>query len=133
MKALDTNVLVRFLTGDDHAQSTKVAVLFHGAESSGERFHVSSLVILELIWVLESLYKYRRDEILTAVGNMLALPVLSLEGPDVIEGFLGAAEGSKADLSDILIGFSSKAQDCETTLTFDKKAAKETALFRPLT
>jgi predicted nucleic-acid-binding protein len=132
MKALDTNVLVRFLTSDDEIQAGKVAVLFRAAEAQGERFHVSLLVLLELIWVLESLYKYKRDEILSAVGKMLALPLLSMESPDIIESFLNAAPGSKADLSDILIGVAGKAKDCETTLTFDKKAAKEAALFHVL-
>jgi predicted nucleic-acid-binding protein len=132
MKALDTNVLVRFLTGDDPAQSGKVISLFRSAQASGERFHVCSLVLLELAWVLESLYKYRREEILSAFENMLALPVLSMESPEIIEAFLAAAAGSKADLSDLLIGVSSKARECEITLTFDKKAAKETALFQSL-
>jgi predicted nucleic-acid-binding protein len=132
VKALDTNILVRFLTGDDPAQAGKVAALFRTAESRQERFHVSILVLLELVWVLESLYEYRRGEILSAVEKMLALPVLSMESPDLIEAFLGAAAAMKADLSDILIGAAGKVRDCETTLTFDKKAAKESGLFHIL-
>jgi predicted nucleic-acid-binding protein len=132
MKALDTNVLVRFLTGDDTTQTAKVAAMFRAAERNGERFHVGLLVLLEMIWVLESLYKYRRDEILAAVEKMLALPLLAMESPEIIESFLYASPGAKADLSDILIGVAGKAKDCETTLTFDKKAAKEASLFRIL-
>jgi predicted nucleic-acid-binding protein len=132
MKALDTNILVRFLTGDDPAQAGKVVALFRVAESRQERFHVSILVLLELVWVLESLYEYRRGEILSAVEKMLALPVLSMESPDLIEAFLGAAAAMKADLSDILIGAAGKVRDCETTLTFDKKAAKGSGLFHIL-
>ena len=132
MKALDTNVLVRFLTGDDAAQAGKVVAMLRAAEDRQERFHVGILVLLELVWVLESLYNYRREEIASAVEKMLALPVLSLESPDIVESFLSLSAVTKADLSDILIGVAGKAKDCETTLTFDKKAAKETGLFRIL-
>lgn len=132
MKALDTSVLVRFLTGDDAVQAGKVVAVLRAAENRQERFHVSILVLLELVWVLESLYKYRREEVLSAVENTPALPVLSMESPDVVESFLDLSSVSKADLPDILIGVAGKAKDCETTLTFDKKAAKESGLFRIL-
>ena len=132
MKALDTNVLVRFLTDDDASQAAKVAELFRTAEGNGERFHVSLLVLLETIWVLESLYRYKREEILSAAEHMLALPLLAMESPELIESFLSVSQGSKADLSDVLIGVAGKAKDCETTLTFDRKAARETTLFRIL-
>jgi predicted nucleic-acid-binding protein len=132
MKALDSNVLVRFLTRDDAVQAAKVATLFRTAEGNGERFHVSLMALLESVWVLESLYGYKRAEILSAVEKMLALPILALESPDLIEAFLIASQGAKADLSDVLIGVAGKAKDCETTLTFDRKAARETNLFRML-
>lgn len=132
MKALDTNVLVRFLTMDDQAQSRKVISLFRAAESDAERLHVSTLVLLELIWVLESLYRYSREEILSAFEKMLALQVLSIESPDLIESFIAVAPGSKADLSDLLIGAASRIRECETTLTFDRKAAKVSTLFQLL-
>lgn len=132
MKALDTNVLVRFLTMDDPAQSKKVIHLFRHAESNGERFHVSSLVLLELIWVLESLYRYERDDILAVFEKMLALQVLSIESPDLIESLLAAATGSKAELSDLLIGAAAHVRECDSTLTFDRKAAKASTLFQLL-
>lgn len=84
------------------------------------------------MWVLDAVYKYKREEILSAIEKMLALPVLSLESPDLLEAFLAAAQGSRTDLPDLLIGAAAKANDCEITLSFDKRAAKKGSLFRIL-
>jgi len=48
MKALDTNILVRFLTNDDAVQAKKVYQLFKNAEAKREHFFVPLLVVLEL-------------------------------------------------------------------------------------
>jgi predicted nucleic-acid-binding protein len=54
VKALDTNVLVRYLTADDESMVSRVQKLFDAAEESGEFFLVSLLVLLETLWVLRS-------------------------------------------------------------------------------
>ena len=46
MKALDTNVLVRFLMNDE-LQAQQVYQVFKAAEARHERFYVSLLVVLE--------------------------------------------------------------------------------------
>ena len=52
MKALDTNVLVRFLVKDDEQQAKTVYRLFKQAESKAEAFFIPILVVLETVWVL---------------------------------------------------------------------------------
>jgi predicted nucleic-acid-binding protein len=76
MKAVDTNILVRFLVGDDEAQARKVYSLFKTAEDRGESFHVPLIVILEMIWVLESVYEIPRKGIIESIGDLLASTVL---------------------------------------------------------
>jgi len=68
MKALDTNVVVRFLVGDDQAQAQKVYLLFKEAEKYKQEFYISILVVLEVIWVIESVYHIRRDELLASIS-----------------------------------------------------------------
>lgn len=57
MKALDTNVLIRFLVQDDVNQADK---LFSKAEQNKEVLFVPLLVVLEVIWVLQSAYSVTR-------------------------------------------------------------------------
>ena len=52
MRGLDTNVLVRFLTADDPEQAEAALRLVEIADSTGERLHISNIVLAELVWVL---------------------------------------------------------------------------------
>ncbi len=124
MKGLDTNILVRFLTGDDEIQAKKVYNIFKEAESSKNDFFVPLLVVLELIWVLESAYNITRLEILDSLSELLLMPILKFEQQSALQQFISSARGNRYDLSDLLIAHSSKLQGCESVLTFDKKASK---------
>ncbi|MBL0700185.1 MAG: hypothetical protein JJV92_04825 [Desulfosarcina sp.] len=56
MKAIDTNILIRFLVGEDEIQAQKVYSIFKKTESEKKELFVPLLVVLEMIWVLESVY-----------------------------------------------------------------------------
>ena len=124
MKALDTNILVRFLTGDDTAQAQKVYRLFKEAEAKRERFFVPLLVVLELLWVLEAVYDIPRTEIVEAINELIYLPVLKFENTSVLRMFVKNAANNNHDLSDLLIACAAKSNGCSVVLTFDKKAAQ---------
>jgi predicted nucleic-acid-binding protein len=124
MKALDTNVLVRFLVKDDEKQAAKIYSIFKQAESDNIVFWISSLVVLETIWVLESVYNEEQDEILNAIGEILLMPIFKFESQAAIRQFIFYARIYKLDLSDALIGCSARQSGCDKVLTFDKKASK---------
>ena len=123
MKALDTNVLVRFLVRDDKRQAETIYRVFKKAESDREVFFVPLLVVLETVWVLESVYKIPRKEILDSVNELILMPILKFETQPAILNFISAARETKMDLSDLLIAHSSKFSGCECVLTFDKRAS----------
>jgi len=124
MKALDTNILVRFLVKDDENQSESVYRLFKKAESEKDAFFVPLLVILETVWVLKAVYEISRPDILDAINDILYLPILKFEGQPALKRFLIDAQENSADLSDVLIACSARMSGCKTVLSFDKKATK---------
>ena len=124
MKALDTNVLVRFLVKDDEPQAKKVYTLFKQAEADKNYFYVPLLVVLETIWVLDSVYEIPRKEILDSINEILLMPILKFEAQLTIQRFIFLAGGNKIDLSDVLIACAAKISGCERILTFDKRASK---------
>jgi predicted nucleic-acid-binding protein len=124
MKGIDTNILVRFLIGDDEQQAKKVYNIFKKAESEKDELFVPLLVVLELIWVLESVYEISRADILDSIREFLLLPILRFEHKSVLQQFTLSAQANKYDLADLLIAHSAKMQGCETVLTFDKKVSK---------
>lgn len=131
MTGIDTNILVRMLVADDKQQAQKVLRLFKQAEQKGESFFVSNLVLLELVWVLESVYECDRDEIVAALERLTLMPVLSLEKTDAVYKVVQSAQDTSQDISDLLIAYCAAEAGCDRLLTFDKRAAKH-KLFQKL-
>lgn len=124
MKAVDTNLLVHFLVKDDEAQSEKVFELFYKAEQNNETYFVSTLVLLELVWVLKAVYGHSQSDIVRAIEGLNAMPVLMIEKSDAIYKALQASKKGNYDLSDLLIAYCSVSDNCDSVFTFDKNAAK---------
>ncbi|MFC1852689.1 PIN domain-containing protein [candidate division CSSED10-310 bacterium] len=124
MKALNTNILIRFLVKDDEQQAQVVYNTFKEAEKSKDVYFIPAVVLLETIWVLESVYNVARKEILDAIENLLLLPILSVDGQPAVRAFITSARKNRIDITDVLIACFAHYSGCESVLTFDKKAAR---------
>lgn len=123
MKALDTNVLIRFLVKDDARQAEIVYKKLKRAETEKDTFYVPLLIVLETVWVLESVYKITRQDILDSLNDLVLMPILDFESQSAIMNFISSARNNKTDLSDLLIAHAAKFSGCECVLTFDKRAS----------
>jgi len=92
VKAADTNVLVRVITGDDQAQLP----LAEAWLSSGA--WVSGLVLVELSWVLRSAYKFPKEDVLAAIEAVLSLPGISVEDEAIVRSAVGSWSAAKGDV-----------------------------------
>jgi predicted nucleic-acid-binding protein len=124
MKAIDTNVLIRFIMKDDEKQAQSVYQLFKQSEQNQQPLFVPLLVVLEVIWVLQSVYEIPDADIVQTFSDLLAMPVLSFESENVLENFIESTANTSFDLSDLLIANSAYSSACESIFTFDKKASK---------
>jgi len=68
MTAVDTNVVVRLLTGDDPKQAAAARSLFRS-----QPIWIAKTVLLETAWVLRSLYRYQEGAIRDAFIKLLGL------------------------------------------------------------
>ena len=103
MRAFDTNLLVRILTRDDEGQVAVIDRLLDEADESGESFFVPITVTLELEWVLRSLYKKSRADVIAAVNALLDNAALEIEHHEEVELALDAIAGrtARADFADV--------------------------------
>ena len=81
---LDTNVLLRFLVGDHKKQKDQAITWFKEAANGERVIVVKQLVIAEAVFVLESFYKHSREDIVSSMLPLLAMPVLDVEERDVL-------------------------------------------------
>ena len=87
MIALDTNVLVRFLTQDEPGQARAATDLISDLTQDNPGF-VCREVLVELVWVLERSYKFSSSEISGVLEGLLSASELVVEKADSIGSIL---------------------------------------------
>lgn len=115
MLALDTNIIVHYLTANHPEQFARASALI-----KGEDVYVCTTVLLESEWVLRRGYRFSRDQIVAALTAFAGLPRVTLEEPALIAKALDWMCGGM-DFADAL--HLTKAEGCEAFLSFDQRFA----------
>lgn len=79
------------------------------------------LVLCELEWVMDSLYRATRADIAAAIRTLRTTPPFVLENDGLVDRALQRYSEGKADLSDYLLGEIAVARGARTTYTFDRR------------
>jgi predicted nucleic-acid-binding protein len=77
--AIDTNLVVRFLTRDEAVQAARARALIGGGSVL-----VLQTVILETEWVLRTRYRFDRAAIGRGLRQVLGLPGITVEHPETV-------------------------------------------------
>ena len=115
MLAVDTNIIVRYLTADHPEQFAKADALIRG-----EDVYVCTTVVLETEWVLRRGYRLSRERIIAALTAFAGLPRVTLEEPTLAAKALEWMQ-SGLDFADAL--HLAKAAGCEAFVSFDRQFA----------
>jgi uncharacterized protein len=122
---IDTNLLVRYLTEDDTAKAKAVDDLLARAEQGRERLLVPSVVVAELVWVLESYYQMRSNQVVELVEAMLSTPGLEVQDAPLIRAALVTYVAGDVDFIDAWIMEFARLRKVDRVYTFDKRHFKE--------
>lgn len=119
MTAVDTNILVRIIVGDDKNQASRAAVFLR----SQEHVLIAKTVLLELGWVLAgSRYALDRVRIVAMIRALLTADNVEVEDAAAVNQALDWCERGM-DFADSLHLASAGSQ--QTFATFDKDLAKQ--------
>jgi predicted nucleic-acid-binding protein len=113
--AIDTDIIVRYLTADHPEQFARASELIHG-----EDVYVCTTVLLETEWVLRRGYRFSRDQVIAALTAFAGLPRVTLEGTASAAQALEWTR-SGMDFADALR--LATAQGCEAFISFDQRFA----------
>jgi predicted nucleic-acid-binding protein len=122
--SVDTNVLARLFVTDDLRQHA-IAKAFFAQRTTEDPVFVSTIVVVELAWLLEKTFDYRKSDIVAAVGAILDSPDFVVERHDVLGAALDIASNSKASVADAIIAAVAAAEGARVTMTFDVGAARD--------
>ncbi|MEM7239421.1 MAG: PIN domain-containing protein [Pseudomonadota bacterium] len=102
MIALDTNVLMRFLVGDDPAQAAASRVLT-GRCSGAAPALICREVLVELVRVLERGHGFGREATATTLDGLLAAGDLAVKEIDAAARAAHLSREGEADFADLMI------------------------------
>lgn len=125
MVSVDTNVVVRLLVSDDLNQQQEALRRITAVRDAGEEALVTSVVLAEISWVLDSCYGYGRADIASALRKLMQTRPFFLPDRGALISALDWYEVGKADFADYFVLALSLAQGANTLLTFDKKLLSE--------
>src|SRR5665213_2942205 len=124
MLAIDTNLIVRYLTGDQPKQSAAAQALIDGSD-----VFVGTTVLLETEWVLRSVYGFVPARICNALSAFAGLRRVTLENPGLTAKALSWMNRGM-DFADAL--HLAAARDCDAFVSFDQAFAKAANALRVL-
>jgi predicted nucleic-acid-binding protein len=124
MHGLDTNILVRYLTGDDLLQFRKAIEILERRLTPEEPGFVSLVTMADTVWVLETVYRFTRLEIAAGVERMLQADTLAIQNEQEVFTAAQALKSGRGAFADALIGALGQWAGCKSTWTFDQKAGR---------
>ena len=119
MRAVDTNVVVRLVTRDEPRQTARAeAFVAKGA-------WVSHIVLVEVIWVLDSVFELPHKQLVTAIDMLLNHRDLVLQEPEVVSAALARfRRRPRLGFSDCMVLESARKAGHVPLATFDKDLGK---------
>ena len=114
--AVDTNVLVRYLTWDDEGQAIEATSAIEVA------IIVPTIVLCELVWVLKRAYRCAGPEIIDILRRLIAIRAVEIERPAAEAGI--AMLGRGGDFADGVVRYEADRARCDRLVTFDQDFAR---------
>ena len=123
--ALDTSVVVRFLTGEPAPLADKARLRMEHEVASGNVLMVQDLVVIEAYFALQQYYGVPKKQALAALRDLFAEPGIVPEPGGVAADVLKTvtAASSKPGFADRII-HARACRDASVLLTFEKSAHK---------
>jgi predicted nucleic-acid-binding protein len=119
----DTNIFLRFITGDKSEYGLKARELFKQAQKGEFKIYLDELVFGEVVWTLQSFYKYSRREIYDNLSKFFDFDFMINPRKKILKRALETYVSTNLSFSDCWIYELSKSKSLELE-TFDKELQK---------
>jgi predicted nucleic-acid-binding protein len=117
---LDTNVLIRHLTGDPPAQARRATALLKRAEE----LLLADLIVAEVVYVLESFYEVERERVAELVRAIVGFPAIVVVDEPLLLRALELYEVERLDFAEAYLVASAEASGVGAIASFDRDIAR---------
>jgi predicted nucleic-acid-binding protein len=123
---VDTNVLVRHLTGDPPAMARR-ATRFLASAESGELL-LADLVLAEVVYVLESVYELDRPAVANAARAIVTFPAIAVDDPELLLRAVEVYENDRLDFAEAYLVASAERSGVRAVASFDKTVRRVSSI-----
>jgi len=113
---VDTNVLIRHLTGDPPNQAARATRYLAGADE----LLLPDLILAEVAYVLESFYETPRAQVATTLRAVLAYPAIRVLDADLLQRAVEVYEVHRLDFADAYLVASAERTGVGVVASFDR-------------
>ena len=121
---IDTSAILRMLVQDDDIKAQAVEILIRTAPEKSLVLHVIPVTMLEIVWVLEKVYKYPKKAVRELAEAIINTPQLKVELAEVFLNALKVYEEKNVKFADAVMGFWGMDKGITTVFTYDEKDFK---------
>jgi predicted nucleic acid-binding protein len=123
---LDTNVLIRHLTGHPPGRAHRATAFLAAADE----LLVPDLIIAEVVFVLESFYEIGRKRVAELARSVIGFPTIVVVDPPLLLRALEVYEINRIDFAEAYLVASAEASGVETIASFDRSIDRVTTVRR---
>jgi predicted nucleic-acid-binding protein len=113
---VDTNILIRHLTGDPPEMAARATAYLRGAPE----LFLADLVVAETVYVLESFYEAPREQVAQAVRSLLALDSIVIVDPALLLRAIEVYETARIDFAEAYLVACAETTDVLRIASFDR-------------
>ncbi|MGH2485218.1 MAG: PIN domain-containing protein [Ktedonobacterales bacterium] len=119
---VDTDVIIRLLTGDDPAKQAAAKALFEEVEQGRLTLVAPDTVIADAVYVLSSprLYSLSRAQVSALLTPLVRLTHFEVQNKTAVSQALALYETTNLDFGDLLIVASMRHAHADTLYSYDK-------------
>ena len=113
---IDTNILVRHLTGDPPAMAKRATAFL----ASQPELYLADLIVAETVYVLESFYKAPRDQVATAMRSLIAMRSMITVDPALLLRAIEIYDVDRLDFAEAYLVACAESTGVGSIASFDK-------------
>ena len=129
-RALDANILLRYVTGDHPEMSPRCRRLLERVEAGEESVFLPEAALADVAWTLRSFYQWPAERISAFLGELLALDGIEMERKPMAWGALAHLQGGTLDFSDAMIAAEMESRGLTEIYSYDRDFDRLTGIRR---
>ncbi len=119
-RAIDANIILRFVTADHPEMSPRCRDLFARVQKGDEAVFLPEAALSDAVWTLRSFYDWPVDRICAFLGHLLALQGIEMQRKELILDAMVLFEQQGVDFSDALIAAEMAVADVRGIYSYDR-------------